>query len=98
MLLTEGGRDRKGLSVLCPPFTAPMDCLWALRYGLFKQLSHCGGDTDKLIALHWVHTAVTLPREPGVVFSFGSGNSELMGCCFHLSLVQGGLGDYQSWY
>lgn len=44
--------------MLCPHFTVPT----ALSYGLFKQLSHCGGDSDKPTALH---TAVTLPREPG---------------------------------
>lgn len=68
-----GGREGKGLSVLCPHFTVPMDCLWALRYGLFKQLSHCGGDTGKPTALHWAHT-------------LQSPCPESLGRCFHLAL------------
>lgn len=55
--------------MLCPHFTVPM----ALSYGLLKQLSHCGGDSDKPTALHWVHMAE-------------SPCPESQEQCFHLSL------------
>lgn len=50
----------------------------ALSYGLFKRLSHCGGDSDKPTAHHWAHTAESpcpQSQEQCFLLALGMGSS-----------------------